>query len=208
MRGIIAAAIAVLSLPASAGEPAAIVEDASDGSPVEIFSYLEEGRVLNLSSSDAVVIGYLESCIQERITGGVVTIGRTRSTVRGGERTEKVLRCGAAPAELSKKSAERGAVLVMRGKKRPPSPTLVIRSTTPVIAPTDPAQTARLSRLDRSEPNKNLRLRKGVADLAELGVTLAPGGIYKISSGSSSLTFQVESAAKSGGPVLSRLLAY
>lgn len=209
MRGLaaIAAAMLLLSSGSEAAEPVAIVEEASSDAPVRVFSYLSQGQVIRLGAKAKLLIGYLHSCVQEQLRGGVVTIGRERSRVVGGHRSARVLDCGGA-AELSRSEAERGAVLVMR-RPTPPAPRLVLASVSPLIAPKQAAPSVRLDRLDRSEPPATLMLRDGVIDLAASGRALARGGTYRVSAGGASMVFKVAADARAGGDsVLLRLLSF
>ena len=194
---------------ARAGEPVAIVEEVSGGAAVEPFSYLQEGAVIELGTEGRVVIGSLASCIQETVRGGVVTIGKDRSTVDGGERSARRLRCGGAAAELSQDAAERGAVLVMRRPARSATPRTVLRYVSPFIAPRGSARSVRLTRLDRSEEDIIVALRDGVADLAVLDVALTPGGTYRVRADGSETVIAVANDARQGaGPILVRLLSF
>ena len=203
----IAAATLLLSSGGEAAEPVAIVEEASSDAPVRAFSYLSQGQVIRLGSKAKLLIGYLHSCVQEQVQGGVVTIGRERSRVVGGLRSARVLDCGGA-AQLSRSKAERGAVLVMR-RPTPPEPQLVLASVSPLIAPKRATPSVRLNRLDRSEPPATLMLRNGVVDLAASGRALARGGIYRVEAGAASMVFKVAIDAQAGSePVLLRLLSF
>ena len=143
-----AVALLVFAASAKADELAAIVEEASVDAPVKAFSYLSRGRVIDLGAQAEVVLGYLHSCVQERVRGGVVTIGRERSLIRGGQRSAIKLDCG-VPAELSRPEAEQGAVLVMREPVSNARP-VPFMSVSPFIAPRRPSSSAQLTRLDRS----------------------------------------------------------
>jgi len=186
----------------------AIVESASADAPVALFSYLSAGQVISLGANAEVQIAYLHSCVQERVRAGVITIGRERSDVVGGKRTERILDCGGASAVLTPAQVERGAALVVR---EPVSITPQVRltSTSPVIAPKEPATSVTLKRLDVSESTATLSLRNGAADLAAQGVTLHRGGIYRVEAGASSIIVEIAADARSdGGAVLLRLLSF
>ena len=208
VRALTAATLLLCLAAAGADEPVAIVESASADAPVAQFSYLSTGQVISLGANAEVQIGYLHSCVLERVRAGVVTIGRERSDVVGGERTERILDCRGATAELTPSEIERGAALVMR---EPVSVTPQVRivSTSPVIAPKGPATSVTLKRLDGSESATTLALRNGAADLAAQGVALRRGGIYRIEAGASSVIVEIAADAQSdGGAVLLRLLSF
>ena len=205
---IVAMALAVSSTSVDGAEPVAIIEEAGPGAPVTLFSYLTEGQIIELGATAEVLIAYLRSCVQERVLGGVVTIGRERSQVVGGRRSTNVLDCGNPQAALSPAEAERAAVLVMR-KPTPPAPQLLLTSTSPFIAPRSPATLVRLNRLDRNEPVLTLALNGGVADLAAAGETLDRGATYRVEAGAASIVVKIaENAQRGDGPILLRLLSF
>lgn len=202
-------AVSLLLIPSAgkAVEPIAIVEEASADAPVKTFSYLSQGQIINLGPKAELLIGFLRSCVQERVRGGVVKIGADRSYVTNGQRSAKPLDCGGA-AKLSRAESERGAALVMR-KPPVPAPKIRLTSTTPLIAPRHPASSVRLTRLDRRETAMKLALRSGVADLAAMGVTLRRGGTYRVKAGAASTVVKIAPDAQAGGgSILVRLLSF
>ena len=206
--GVTAAALFAFATAAKADEPVAIVEAVSVGAPVTLFSYLLQGQVIFLDADAVMQIGYLHSCVQEQVRGGIVTIGRERSRVEGGDRTETVLDCRGATAVLTQSEIEHSAAIVMR-KAITTTPQLRLASASPFIAPQRAADSVSWERLDRSEPATTLALRNGAADLADLGVTLDRGGIYRFEAGESFVIVEVAADARSGtGPILLRLLSF
>lgn len=202
------AALLVLGAPARAEEYSAIVEAASPGVPVQVFGYLSRGHVIDLGREMEIVLGYLHSCVQERLRGGVVTIGRERSEVRGGQRSSIELDCGAS-AELSQAEAELGAVGVVRASMVDEGRHTTLISVSPLIAPRRPASWVRVTRLDRSEPIMTLESHGGVVDLAALGKSLSRGGSYRVETESESIVAHVDRDARSGGAyILPRLLSF
>ena len=206
--GVTAAALFAFAGVAEADEPVAIVEDVSVGAPVTLFSYLLQGQIIFLDTDAEMQIGYLHSCVQEQVRGGMVTIGRERSRVDGGERTETVLDCRGATAVLTRSEIERGAVIVVR-KTIELTPQLRLASASPFIAPRGKADSVSWKRLDRDEPATTVALSDGAADLSGLGVALDRGGIYRFEAGESSVIVEVAADARSGpGPILLRLLSF
>lgn len=204
---IIAVSLLLFSPVCEAAEPVAIVEEASADAPVRTFSYLSKSQIIKLDAKAELLIGYLNSCVQERVRGGVVKIGANRSQVTNGHRTARQLDCGGA-AKLSRAESERAAALVMR-KPPVPAPKIRLTSTTPFIAPRHPTPSVHLKRLDRRETAMKLELQSGVADLAELGVALRRGGIYRVKAGASSTVVKIAPDARpGGGPILMRLLSF
>ena len=204
---VVVISLLLFSSAGEAAEPVAIVEEASAAAPVRTFSYLSQGQVIKLGAKAELLIGYLNSCVQERVRGGVVKIGQDRSHVTNGHRSAKLLDCGGA-AKLSRAESERGAALVMR---KPPvvAPKIRLTSTTPFIAPKHPASSVRLTRLDRRETAIKFELRSGVADLAAMGVALRRGGTYRVEAGAASTVVKIAPDARpGGGPILVRLLSF
>ena len=70
-------AFALTAAPASAqvNSPVAIVEEASDDAPINVFDYLLNGDKFVLPNGATVVIGYMSSCRRETVKGGEVIIG-------------------------------------------------------------------------------------------------------------------------------------
>ena len=52
----------------------------------------------------------------------------------------------------------------------------------------------------------NVDVANGIADMAALGGTLRRGGVYRASAGDKNIIFKIDNFAKSGGPILSRLV--
>ena len=205
---LVAAAALAGTSTGHGAEPVAIIEHADADAPVMSFTYLREGQVIELGAEVELLIAYFESCVQERVRGGVVAIGRERSQVVGGRRSERVLDCRSATAILGPREVEHGAVLVLRAPSSP-IPDLRLASTSPFIAPRAPAASVRVVRLDRTEPLLTLSLRRGVADMAALDKSLERGGIYRVKAGSASVVVEIAANAREGnGPILLRLLSF
>ena len=105
----------VASGGARSGELAAIVEDLSPGmSDIGLFEYLSPGTEVNLADGDWLKLGYLHSCIQETITGGMVRIGEDQSIVTGGVVERRTVECDGGNLQLTSDQSERAGVAVMR----------------------------------------------------------------------------------------------
>ena len=60
--------------------PTAIVEDVEGNPPdIEMMDLVRVGKVIQLGSSDTIVLNYLKSCQREIITGATITIGADRA---------------------------------------------------------------------------------------------------------------------------------
>jgi hypothetical protein len=57
------------------------------------MSYAEKGKTFRLGPEDTMVLSYLNSCVRETITGGMVTIGIDESKVQGGTVKRTNLEC-------------------------------------------------------------------------------------------------------------------
>ena len=95
--GLVTGALALALAPAVAAQGlSAIVESVSPArEDVRAFDILAEGTVIELKPGGKLVLGYMESCAHEEITGGKVTIGAAESKVEGGtvEHQPAEIRC-------------------------------------------------------------------------------------------------------------------
>ena len=95
-----AGALAVI--PASAGDPIALVESVTSHSQrMELMTYAHVGQVIRLSPDQTMVLSYRNSCARETITGGTVTVGIERSEVQSGDVKRVSGSCGAGKVELT-----------------------------------------------------------------------------------------------------------
>ena len=96
----------------------ALVEKASgDSSGVEFMEYVHRGQVISLASSDTIVLGYLQSCVRETITGGVVTIGASQSEVQAGTVSRAPVQCDSGKASVTREQSSAFAGRIFRGVK-------------------------------------------------------------------------------------------
>ena len=51
---------------------------------VRPLAYVETGKIITLGQHDSIVLGYLNSCTEETITGGTVKVGVDQSEVQSG----------------------------------------------------------------------------------------------------------------------------
>jgi hypothetical protein len=101
MRIRLLAAIASIGISAvanSAVAQVAVVEDVkSKTANVEFMDYVSAGKIIKLGTGERLVLGYLESCVREVITGGVVMVGAERSEVTLGEVQRTQVPCDGGP---------------------------------------------------------------------------------------------------------------
>jgi hypothetical protein len=202
------AACLVLSLNARAGDVSAIVEDVSpDVSGIGLFEYLSTGAVLTLAEGDWLVLGYLHSCRQERITGGAITIGKNESTVIGGSVTRRRVECDGGNLQLGADQSDRAGVAVMRKSKGEIDVALTVHSLSPLFRINGAADTLTLESLDRPREAQNLNIVANRVDLAAHNITLRKGGLYRATAAEREIIFRVDKFARPGvTSLLSRLI--
>lgn len=205
--GLIAA---LFFVPANgwAEELSAIVEDASDGvSSVGLFDYLSPGTEVELAGEDWLVLGYLRSCKQEHITGGTITVGEKESTVSGGTVERRSVECDGGNLQLSSDQSDRAGVAVMRKGEGEHEVALTVHSRSPLFRIDGPAETLSLESLDRPQGTQILEIQANKVDLAERGISLRKGGLYRATAAEREIVFRVDKFARPGAaPLLSRLI--
>jgi hypothetical protein len=85
----------LFGLPANAEEPMILVESISaPASNVSPMTYINTGATIDLGQSTVLVLDYLNSCVRQTITGGVVHVGVPVSQVDNGSFKNARLACG------------------------------------------------------------------------------------------------------------------
>ena len=206
---------------ARAQSPVALVEEIT-GKPagIEFMDYVAPGRIIALGPRDSVVLGYIRSCWRETIHGGTVTVGRDQSEVSGG-RVERVkIACDGGRMELAAEQAKQSATSVFRDpgnrlkRSTLPRPQFVLHGRSPVVEIRGGGALL-LERLDAAGESQTIELppakllHGAFADLADAGVSLMPGGLYRARVGGQQIVFQVDRAAPAGkAPLAGRLLRF
>ena len=217
MRSAVFLLVAALSLapgPCLAQQVSAIVEDVqADGVALSQFDYVAPGRVIDLGSQGTLILGYLSSCERERIAGGQVTVGKDQSTVVGGSVKRLKIVCDGGSLQLSSEQSQQSLTVVFREfdpnkDKNLPKPKTVVYSTSPVVSVGAPGAALNIMRIDRSEQPIDLVLSEATVDLAPLGVSLAPGGLYQAKAAGRGIIFKIDASASGGGPIVARLLRF
>lgn len=206
--GLICSAVLTPSAWAQREAPAAIVVDVSDtAAGVAALDFLRRGERVIVPPGTTLTLGYLVSCIQETIRGGIVLVGDGTSEISGGVVTRETLRCP-QPANLDPVTVASTGVLprsTYRGGSKG-QPALIIFYTAPVIALRSPGEVL-LERVDREETPRSFAVDGPFLDLAKQQIFLSAGGTYRLSAGGRELLFQVSfDAFQGGGPLLARLL--
>jgi hypothetical protein len=221
MRILIAVAAGSLAMASSASAqlqaPTAIVEDVKGKvAGVEFMDYVHPGKVIKLGTSGSIVLSYLESCVRETITGGVVLVGTEQSKVDPMAHVESdKVDCDSKRMKLSDSEASQSAATTFRtinAKKQAAAPLATIYGASPVFETSTQGKLV-IERTDLAGERDEVALDpktlvKGkFYDMAKAGKSLVPGGSYQASIGSRKIAFKVASQAKPGeGPIVGRLL--
>jgi len=203
-----------------AGPPVAVVEDLrGQVAGLEFMDYVGAGRVIRLAPGETLVLGYLESCWRETITGGTVTVGPEQSSVQGGRVERTRVPCDTGRLQLGAREATQGAATVYRSLRpdagAPPSPPQVVYGLAPVFDVGTQRGTLVIERLDDSAARVELPV-EGEAlvagrfvDLARTPLLLAAGARYAARLGAQRLEFKVDWDARPGAtPIAGRLLRF
>lgn len=202
---------------AAAQPPVAVVEEVTGKIPgIEFMDYVTPGTVIRLGPQDVVVLGYMTSCLQERITGGVVTVGREQSTVENGKLYRQRVDCNSNQTQLAEPVQGQSAATVFRNmapdQQGVRQPYVTIYGRSPLVEVDRPG-TLVIERLDRKGERHQLAIdgkslvRGKFYDLAEARKELVPGVVYEASLGTRRAVFKVDLNGRSGAtPVIGRLL--
>jgi hypothetical protein len=196
--GLIAGCLALVALPTMAADSlSAIVESISPPrEDIRSFDLLAQGTVIELKAGETLVLGYMQSCTHEEISGGRVTVGDTQSKVDGGAVKRSVVPCDGSIDPDSAAGSNEAAVVAIRGLgSASASGVRVVPSVQPVFvlpggaAPADPSLT--IQRLDRQESPIRVSLFGRTLDLRQTGMKLTPGGLYSAICGDHKVAFKI-----------------
>ena len=207
MLAVGSAAVLVLPFAARAQmRPAAIVEDvAGSGLTVEVMDILAAGSVIELGPGQRLVLGYMNTCIRERIEGGSVVVGEDRSRVTGGRVTREVVACQSRGAAMAAGAGE-GSGLIFRGDDSDGPRLPALRSRRPVFFAYGDTGVLRIARLDKDETPLSIAMPEPVLDLQDQA-ELSRGGEDRAELGNRAALFSIHpEATKHAGPVLERLV--
>ena len=220
-RILLAAPVAITlvaaPLSARAQAPVAVVEDVNSKSAgVEFMDYVAPGKVIRLGAADTLVLGYMNSCWQESITGGTVTVGASQSAVAGGKVQREKTACDGGKMQLSEHQASKSGAVVFRGAPKPSTaqPQLTLYGLSPVVDVKGGGHLV-IERLDH--PGERLEteiaahqlFRGSFYDFAKAGQALKAGGVYRASVGARQIVFRVDPEAQAGNaPIIGRLLRF
>jgi hypothetical protein len=203
------AMVVAFSVASAQEQPAAIVEDvAGNEIGVEIMEILARGKVIDLSPGQSVVLGYMNSCVRERIEAGRVVVGDVQSTVTGGHVEREVVACHSKGAAMAIGTSEGTGLIFRGGENNDPEREPTLRYRAPVIVADGAASaTLRIERLDQNEALRYFSMPGPALDLAGKNGPLTPGGRYRASVDGREAVFAIHKhAANVSGPVLERLV--
>lgn len=210
--GAMAGILLFCAAAANAASPVAIVEDVTAAKvKAQAMDYLFEGDTLTLADGEEITISYLSSCAIEQISGGeaTVAIGAEKSTVTGKGRVKrKFVECGGGGISLTRRQSDRAAGVVVRGGegRTVGQPDVTVYSLHPVLKLSRPADSILLERLD-AEEKRTLKVEGLRLDLANAGIKLAPGGVYRATAGDHKVVFKIATTARaSNRNLISRLV--
>ena len=216
--GILLQSAGAFVLTASAQSPAAVVEEVQGSVPgIQFMDYVDPGQVIRLGAHDRIVLGYLNSCWRETISGGTVTVGTEQSDVAGGDVARAKVACEGGKMLLSSELAGKSAAMVFRQVPEPqaaavPHPEFTLYGLSPVFEVRPPGKLV-VDRLDQPGERHEIAvtepqlMRGAFLDFAKAGVTLAPGEVYRAKFTDRELVFKIDADAKPGDSPLAGRLA-
>ena len=200
---------------AAAQAPVAVVEEVQG--PVtgaEFMDYVVPGKVIKLGPAGTIVLGYMQSCRRETITGiGTVIVGSDESMVHLGEVKAGKTDCDTNRPRMSNRQTGDSAAMVVRNlDKAKPATAFTLYGLSPVIETTGRGKLV-VERLDVTGERYDVDLARAPMvrgkfyDFAKTGTALKPGGVYAASLGTRKVVFLVDAqAAPRPASVIGRLV--
>jgi hypothetical protein len=210
-----AALVLLLMMPMAAAQIALVEDVNSKSAGVQAMDYVATGKQIRLGKQDTLVLSYLKSCWRETIAGGTVTVGAEQSDVADGNVERQKIDCDAGRLILTAQQASQSAGMVVRGlgaKASVPEPQVTLFGTSPLVE-IKGGGVIFIERLDQPgerqkiETGGQLLIKGAFYDFARANKALAPGGVYRASTGAHQIVFKIDPGAKPGAsPMLGRLL--
>jgi hypothetical protein len=217
MKVIVVALFALtgLAAPAAAQSPVAIVEEVQGKvTGADLMDYVTPRTVIKLGQNGAIVLGYMDSCWREKITGiGTVIVGTDESSVHLADVKREKMECDAGHSHATARETSEVAATIVRsmGSNVSLSPQVTLYGASPLVDAKGRG-TLTMERLDVTGERQQIELNgsqlKGrFFDFATTNRALTPGGTYLATFGTSKIVFRIDSLAKSGTtPIVGRLL--
>ena len=204
-RYLAAVGLLLLSgLPAYADEPMILVESVSAPVPnVAPMTYINTGATIDLGQSTVLVLDYLNSCVRETITGGVVHVDVPISQVDNGSFKNARLACDAGNLASAAVASQGGVVYRALGDP------LLIRSTDPIFVAATAGTLVITQEGETDSPKIQVQIpdngRRGpfALDLSKVHAPLQPGITYRATMGDRHIVFRVAQGA--GGDTVAAL---
>jgi hypothetical protein len=166
------------------------------------MDYVAPGKVIKLGPAGTIVLGYMQSCRRETITGvGTVIVGSEESMVHLGEVKAGKTDCDTNRPHMSDRQTGDSAAMVVRNlDKGTPATAFTLYGLSPVIETTGRGKLL-VERLDVKGERYDVDLAKAPMvrgkfyDFAKTGTALKPGGVYAASLGTKKVVFLVDAQA-------------
>ena len=189
----------------------AIIEDLdSRRTDLGLFEILQEGKEIQLQPMEVIIIGYLHSCNREIVTGGVVRIGTSMSTVEEGAIIREKVPCTGDQIVLDDSTADQAGVVVFRSATKKSEETITappqLLDVSPTIRIKQSDQTVLLKRIDKMEAPRLFKAENYFVDFREYQVVLVRGGSYELRAGKDLIQFNISPNARENTTLLERLV--
>jgi hypothetical protein len=168
-----------------AAQPVAIVEDINAPSTrLEVMDFLSQGQTIKLGKSEKIVLGYMNTCFRETITGGTVKIMEMQSEIHGGQLIREEVECSGAQTDLDGQVASKSGAMAFRGAGGNSvglaEPDIILMGTSPVFIFEKPARnTITITRMDKKGEVHKLTANAKYLDTSKKQMRLHRGGLYK-----------------------------
>lgn len=148
------AAAVLWAAPTEARDPTALVEEVENapGAGVDFLDYVYKGQTIDLGADGRLSLSYFETCTQETIVGGRVTVENGASKVAGGKVSVEKVACQGEQIFVMTSTSEAGATVTrMSEESEGGEKEWTVASTTPTfVLPTKAAMTITVTDLDVS----------------------------------------------------------
>jgi hypothetical protein len=200
------------------GIPRAIIEDIdAQHLKLEFMDYVFKGQEIVLKAKGSISLSYLSSCTQEHIVGGQLVIGIQQSEIKGGSVKRRKIPCPSSKLALTKSQSKAAGVIAFRAPpKKKKVPNRRAARTLMNVSPLIEVGVAKKLLVERLNPLnvvwkinlvKEKLFREKFFDLADAGMMLAPGNLYRVSIDDKKILLRVVKSADSNRlPLIRRLV--